>query len=76
MAKETIEFQTPVEALVHISKRLAAFETKNKMSSEEFYDKFCKGQTDDSIDNIEWANNYRHYIEIKNDVEQQLKRAA
>jgi hypothetical protein len=76
MIKETLEFQTAVDALIHVSKLLASYEQKYKMQSEEFYNKYTMGLMDDSMDSVVWANNYIHYLEIRHELEGQLKHAA
>ncbi len=39
------------------------------MTSEEFFDKFSKGQLEDSEDFVEWANDYQHYVTIRLEIE-------
>jgi hypothetical protein len=76
MRKQRIEYGSPVDALVAIAKRLSEFENRYKMASEDFFDSFCKGKTDDSADFISWSNDYQHYMAIRFDIERQLKNAA
>lgn len=76
MTRERIEFDSPVEALVAVVKDLHGYESRYRMPSEEFFDRYTKGQLDDSIDFVEWANDYRHYLAIKLDLEESLRRVA
>ena len=69
MRKQRIEYDSPVDALVAIAKRLSIFETRYRMTSEEFFDKFSKGQLEDSEDFVEWANDYQHYVTIRREIE-------
>ena len=46
------------------------------MASEEFFNKFSKGQLEDDMDFIEWANDHQHYIAIKLEIERHLQHAA
>ncbi len=69
MRKQRIEYNSPVDALVAIAKRLSIFETRYRMASEEFFDKFSKGQLEDSEDFVEWANDYQHYVAIRREIE-------
>lgn len=46
MRKQRIEYDSPVDALVAIAKRFSIFETRYRMASEEFFDKFSKGQSE------------------------------
>lgn len=64
MQKTRIEYSSNLDALVAISKRLSAMEIQHNMASEEFYDKYSKGVMTDSIEMVEWANQYRHYLAI------------
>jgi hypothetical protein len=73
MRKQTIEYDSPVDALVAIAKRLSVYEGRYQMASEEFFDKFSKGQSEDSEDFVEWANDYQHYMAIRREIEAQLQ---
>ena len=76
MKKQRIEYDSPVDALVAIAKRLSVYEGRYQMASEEFFDKFTKGQSDDSEDFVEWANDYQHYLAIRREIEAQLQHAV
>jgi hypothetical protein len=76
MRKHRIEYDSRVDALVAVSKRLSSYEERYKMESEEFFDRFTKGQTEDSKEFIEWANDYRHYLDIRQEVDSQLRHAG
>ncbi len=69
MQKHRIEYDSPVEALVAVSKRLSAFEARHRMSSEDFFDQYAKGQMEDSADFVGWANDYHHFVALKLDLE-------
>ncbi|KHE90883.1 MAG: hypothetical protein K8F52_05995 [Candidatus Scalindua rubra] len=69
MRKQRIEYDSPVDALVAIAKRLSIYETRYRMTSEVFFDKFSKGQLEDSEDFVEWANDYQHYIAVRCEIE-------
>ena len=76
MRKQRIEYDSPVDALVAITKRLSGYEDRYRISSEEFFDKFRKGLMEDSVDFVEWANEYQHYITIKLEIERQLQHVS
>lgn len=76
MSKIRITYDSPIDAIVALTKHLATYETRYGMTSEEFYDKFCKGLMEDSIDFIEWANDYQHFLALKLKVEEQLTHVA
>ncbi|ODS30665.1 MAG: putative orf [Candidatus Scalindua rubra] len=69
MRKQRIGYDSPVDALVAIAKRLSIYETRYRMTSEVFFDKFSKGQSEDSEDFVEWANDYQHYVAIRREIE-------
>lgn len=76
MKKEVITYDSPVDALIALSKRLNSYETQYQMASEVFFDKFNKGELGDSADFIEWANDYEIFHELKTKIEDALDRVA
>ncbi len=76
MRKERVEYDSSVDALVAITKRLSVYEGRYLMTSEEFFDKFAKGQSEDSEDFVEWANDYQHYVAIRREIEAHLQHVA
>jgi hypothetical protein len=76
MRKVRIEYDSRVDALVAVSKRLSIYEARNKMGSEEFFDKFAKGQTEDSEDFVEWANDYQQYLALRQEVDSKVRHAG
>lgn len=76
MRKQRIEYDSPVDVVVAIAKRLSIYESRYQMTSEEFFHKFSKGEAEDSEDFIEWANDYQHYIVIRREIEAQLQHVA
>ena len=76
MLKERSEYLSPVDALVAVAKRLSLFENQYRIASEEFFDRYEKGRMEDSMDFVEWANDYRHYLAIRLEIEKQLCHVA
>ncbi|GEM_PF-869769 len=76
MRKQRTEYDSPVDVLIAVTKRLSIYEDQYQISSEEFFDKFCKGQMEDSVDFVEWANDYQHYIAIKLEIERQMQHVS
>ncbi len=76
MRKVLIKYDSRVDALIAVSKRLSVYEGRNKMESEEFFDRFAKGQTEDSKEFIEWANDYQHYLALREEVEAKVRHAG
>jgi hypothetical protein len=76
MRKVRIEYDSRVDALVAVSKRLSVYEGRNKMESEVFFDMFVKGQTEDSQEFVEWANDYEHSLALREEVEAKVRHAG
>lgn len=76
MRKQTIEYTSSLDALVAIAKRLSLYENQQKMDSEEFFYRYNLGMLSDDILFIEWANDYRHYLALRQELEQKLNYAA
>ncbi len=72
MKKQRITYDSSVDALVNVSKRLSLYEKKYNLISENFYYKYTKGEMTDDKEIIEWANDYRHYIALKTEIERTL----
>jgi len=73
MRKQISKYDSPVDALIAVTKRLSTFEKSYQMATEDFFDKFSKGQMDDSIDFIEWSNDHQHYLAIRFEIEEQIQ---
>ncbi len=43
------------------------------MDSEEFFDQYNRGQLSDDAVFVEWANDYRHYLELRQKLEKSLQ---
>ncbi|MDR3556865.1 MAG: hypothetical protein P4L55_19095 [Syntrophobacteraceae bacterium] len=76
MRKERIEYGSSVDALVAVAKRLSIYENRYGMTSEDFYDRYQRGLKDDSLDFVEWANDYQHYVAIRSEIEKHLCHVA
>lgn len=76
MRKQTIQYDSRVDALVAVSKRLSRYETRYGLESEEFFNRYSGGRMADETDFVEWANDYRHYLAIRGELEQRLRDAA
>jgi hypothetical protein len=72
--KRTV-YTSPVEALAALIRALVAYEQRYQMSSADFYVRYQKGEMGDSVDFVEWAGDYQHYLEIKDELERRLAAA-
>lgn len=73
MAIKRVTYNSPIEAYDAIARSLAAYETKYHMSSTDFFSQYKEGNLNDSKDYVEWAGDYRHYMDLKQELEQKLK---
>ncbi len=69
-------YSSPIEAYDAIVRSLAAYEVKYHMSSVDFFSQYKEGKLGDSKDFVEWAGDYRHYMDLKQELEQKLKASA
>lgn len=76
MQKHRIKYDSPLDAIVALAKRLSVYEARYRLSSEDFFDKFSKGEMGDSKDFIEWANDYQNFLTMKLELEKLLSHAA
>ena len=76
MRKQAVQFDSPLDALLAIAKRLSRLEAEVGMDSEEFYARYTQGQMGDDARFIDWANDYRHYVALRNALDKKLHEAA
>jgi len=72
MSKQTITYLSPLDALIAVAKRLSLYENQHKLDSEEFFHQYRQGKTSDEIEFTEWANDYQHYLALRQEIEQDL----
>lgn len=76
MRKQTIQYTSPLDALVAVTKRLSMNEIQYQLESEDFFDQYNRGKLSDDVVFVEWANDYRHYLALRQDLEKRLQNAA
>ena len=76
MRKQTIQYTTSLDALIAITKRLGLKEGKHHIESEEFYHRYQKGEMGDDLEFMEWASDYRDYLNLRQEIAEQLPDAA
>jgi len=62
--KRTV-YTSSLDTLEALLKSLASYEHKYQISSDDFYAAYLAGKFEDSKDYVEWAGDYKHYIELK-----------
>ena len=72
MRKQTIQYTSPLDALIAVAKRLSKRELQHGMESEDFFAQYMQGEMPDDAVFVEWANNYRHYLALRHSVEENL----
>ncbi len=76
MQKQTIKYVSEVDALIAITNRLSSYESRYNIVSEDFFNRYSKGEMEDSIEFVEWSNAYEHFIEIRHKIERRLQNVA
>jgi hypothetical protein len=76
MKIETQTYNSPIGALEALVREMVVYERQYGMSTEEFYQKYCDGQLEDSRDFVEWAGDYQQYLGLKQELEQALQTTA
>ncbi len=54
MRKQTIQYSSPLDALIEVAKRLSILEQRHNMDSEEFFYQYSQGQLSDDAEHVEW----------------------
>ena len=65
---------TYVGDLREIIEEMVIMEQKYGMTSEQFYEKFSRGEMGDDMDVIDWAGSYEGYLWAKEKIEKKLVR--
>ena len=73
MRKQTTQYTSPLDALIAVTKRLSTYESQQQMDSEDFFDQYSRGKLSDDAVFVEWANDYRHYLELRQKIEKSLQ---
>jgi hypothetical protein len=76
MRKQSIQYSSSLDALIAVAKRLSTYENQQQMDSEEFFDRYSKGQLPDDALFVEWANDYCHYLALRRELEKRLQKEA
>jgi hypothetical protein len=76
MRKQIIEYTSPLDALIALTKQLNTYEIKYKMNSEDFFTKYSQGETSDDEVFVEWAGNYQHYLALHQEIKSKLRDVA
>ena len=69
MRKQTVQYTSPLDALVAVAKRLSKRELQHGMESEDFFANYMQGEMPDDAAFVEWANDYRHYLALRSSMD-------
>jgi hypothetical protein len=69
-------YATPIEALIALTRSLVEYEQRYQMSSADFYADYQRGVMGDTADFVEWAGDYQHYLQLKEELEHKLVAAG
>ena len=76
MKKQAIQYTSPIDALIAVTKRLSVYESQQGMDSEKFFDRYRRGQLSDDAVFVDWANDYRHYMQLRQELAKSLADVA
>ena len=62
-------YVSPVDALAALIRSLVEYERRHNMTSADFYARYERGELGDSAEFIEWAGDYYHYLQVKEELE-------
>lgn len=72
MTIQRIAYASSVDALTALVRSLVTYERRHKLASADFYARYEKGELGDSAEFIEWAGDYQHYLQLKEELEHKL----
>ena len=73
---QIIPYTSPIDALIAVTKRLSIYENQQGMDSEEFFHRYSRGQLSDDAEFVDWANDYRHYLQLRQELAKSLPDVA
>jgi len=76
LLREAMTESNPLDDLLELAKELRDYEQKYKMTSEEFSERFKRGELGDALDFIGWAGAYDLFLKRKARLETALMQAA
>lgn len=76
MRKQSLQFDSQLDALAALAKRLSRFEAEAGMESEVFFARYTKGELGDDALVVDWANDYRHFLALREELDKRLHEAA
>lgn len=69
-------YPSPLDALAALLRSLMQHEQRHNMASADFSARYERGELGDSAEFVEWAGDYQHYLQLKEELEQKLVAAG
>ncbi len=76
LLEEASQGETVTDGLRRLVADMVRYEIQYGMSTEEFYDRFMRGEMGDAMDFICWAGTYEIFCRIRDRVEKTFELAA
>ncbi|NER39090.1 MAG: hypothetical protein F6J93_34915 [Oscillatoria sp. SIO1A7] len=76
MQKQQVQYTSALDALLAVAKRLSLYEHQHNINSKVFFERYSKGELPDDVIFIEWANDYRHFLGLRREIEKKLENVA
>ncbi len=73
LVDEAGQGETVIDGLRRLVADMVRYEIQYGMSTEEFYDRFMRGEMGDAMDFIRWAGRYELYCHVKDRIDQALE---
>ncbi|XWK86392.1 MAG: hypothetical protein U7127_19505 [Phormidium sp.] len=72
----TYEIENAQKEAAELNAELQAFEAQYKMSSQDFYQRFRRGEMGDDVNFVEWSAFYRMWLSVQERLEILLSKSS
>ncbi len=76
MTIQRVVYASSVDALTALVRSLVEYEKRHGMTSADFYARYESGEFGDAAEFMEWAGDYQHYLQLKEELEYKLVAAG
>ena len=76
MTIQQMGYATSVAALTALVRSLGEYEKRHGMTSADFYARYESGELGDAAEFREWAGDYQHHLQLKEELEHKLVAAG
>jgi len=71
--REALENASPLDDFIELVRDLVLLEQQYGMDSDQFYERFQRGELGDDLDYFDWAAKFEMYCQAKEEIEQVLE---